>query len=216
MTPQSAVTLTLGDLIEIPGLGTRTIGAIDQARPGRYQVRLVKKFEPSVTIDVLVNPSNSEPPTERRLHSRNPVDIREDLTASLDLALGDDPSPYERSSAETLVASITDHQGLPNVLRKVLEAFGPAVYGTVLRFHIEAQTSLSGAAEVMSSKRQLAMRGLTYANLGWPLEVLRGAYAAETAPVDPDLEARLKNAVDSWRRDHAHATVDTAGEPSRT
>jgi hypothetical protein len=54
MEHRSALTLKAGDLITVPGLGTKTIGAINQVRHDRYQLRLDEKFVESVTADIVI------------------------------------------------------------------------------------------------------------------------------------------------------------------
>lgn len=62
MEHRSALTLKPGDLIDIPGLGTKTIGAVHQIRHDRYQIRLDEKFVESVKIDVVVNDGEPRSP----------------------------------------------------------------------------------------------------------------------------------------------------------
>jgi len=49
----STVTLALHDLLAIPAVGEKIIGAITQIRPERFVLRLEEKFEPSIDIDVV-------------------------------------------------------------------------------------------------------------------------------------------------------------------
>ena len=223
MEHRSALTLKPGDLLDIPGIGTRVVGAINEARPGRYMVRLEAKFEPAITIDVVISPLNREPAkavstqAEQRLNSRDPSRIREDLSASLWLALSTrDQSRGLRMSAEAIVDSIVDHRDGQDALRKVAEVFGPVVYGTVLRFHIEAGTSLGILADALSRRSQLAKLGLTVGDLGWPGEALDDAFTEDDAPTNPTLEASLADAVSCWKRSHAEPATDTAGDSSLT
>jgi hypothetical protein len=54
MEHRSAVTLKAGDLISIPGLGTKTIGVINQVDHDRYLIRLDEKFAESVDVDIVI------------------------------------------------------------------------------------------------------------------------------------------------------------------
>lgn len=46
------VTLACGDVIEIPGIGAKAIGAVTQIRDDRYQLRLDEKYVESIVVDV--------------------------------------------------------------------------------------------------------------------------------------------------------------------
>lgn len=62
MEHRSALTLKSGDLISIPGLGTKVIGAIHQVSHDRYQIRLDEKFVESVRIEIVVNDGEHRSP----------------------------------------------------------------------------------------------------------------------------------------------------------
>lgn len=64
MEHRSAITLKPFDVISIPGLGTKIIGAIHQTSHYRYQIRLDEKFTESVTVEVDI--SNGEQRTPER------------------------------------------------------------------------------------------------------------------------------------------------------
>lgn len=58
----SALTLKRGDVINIPGLGSKLIGVIDQVSHDRYRIRLDEKFAPSVDVELVVTDGESRSP----------------------------------------------------------------------------------------------------------------------------------------------------------
>lgn len=54
MELRSAITLKPGDLLSIPGIGTKQIRAIDQVRHDRYRIKLDEKFKESVEISIVI------------------------------------------------------------------------------------------------------------------------------------------------------------------
>lgn len=44
-----------GDLFTVPGFGTKQIGSIQKIREGRYQLRLIQKYQHDVVIDVVAS-----------------------------------------------------------------------------------------------------------------------------------------------------------------
>lgn len=130
-------------------------------------------------------------PTARQL-SRDTDHMSEDLAASLRAAGVDD----------TFAAGAFEDNTPHRVLEDVLETFGKPVFGAVLRFHMEAKTSLSGTCEVASTSRSLAILGLTVADLGWPAEILHPVYFRAASPADPAIEEQLRAAVEEWKAAH--------------
>lgn len=65
MEYRSALTLKPFDTIEIPGIGTKQIGAIEQIRENRYRIRLEEKFVESIVIDVLTQSAPEQRTPER-------------------------------------------------------------------------------------------------------------------------------------------------------
>lgn len=65
MEYRSAITLMTGDVISIPGLGEKHIGAIHQSNHDRYQLRLDEKFVESVTVDVFITNGEHRSPERR-------------------------------------------------------------------------------------------------------------------------------------------------------
>jgi hypothetical protein len=62
MEYRSALTLKAGDLITVPGLGTKRIGAINQVSHDRYQLRLDQKFTESVDVDIVITNGEQRSP----------------------------------------------------------------------------------------------------------------------------------------------------------
>lgn len=135
-----------------------------------------------------------------RVFSRNPEHYREDLSASLSAALGPDVSGEDVLSAASIVAAIKTRGDERDALISVL-ALGKEVFGQVLLFHADAQTSLMGPAEVLTDRRSLTGLGLTIADLGWPADVLHPVYLDSAAP-NPEREARMNAAVEAWKAAH--------------
>jgi hypothetical protein len=62
MNYRSAITLKHGDVISVPGIGTKIIGAIDQIRHDRYRLRLEEKFVAAVEVDVVISTGEHRSP----------------------------------------------------------------------------------------------------------------------------------------------------------
>lgn len=211
MEYRSSITLKPGDVLDIPGIGTRLIGTIDQTKHDRYLIRLDAKFKPSVTISVDTAGEHRTPERhEPRIHSRDPEHIREDLAASLVAALGPGGSDADQARATAIVASVNEYRDAQQSLREVLAAFGPAVFGTMALFHFEAQSSLMGHVEALTHPRVLTQMGYTIRDLGWPTDVLHESYLDQAAE-DPARDARLSEAVLAWKAEHGAATVLVEG-----
>lgn len=59
---RSAITLKPHDVLEIPGVGNKVVGAITQIRSGRYRIRLDEQFIESVWIEVAVGRDEDRSP----------------------------------------------------------------------------------------------------------------------------------------------------------
>lgn len=100
---------------------------------------------PTPKTDIVV------PLNEKRIHSQNPADIRDDLRVALASALGVDASINEQRSAAEIVASVQGYRDSQDALRAVLTVFGAKVFGAVLLHLIDGEGSLAGHAESMSA-----------------------------------------------------------------
>ncbi len=138
-----------------------------------------------------------------RFLSRNRDHWFEDLQASLDVALGDRPLS-DSVNALPILFSLSEDVWPGEQLDAILKEFGPAVFGIVIRFHLEARTSLMNASEVLSRGQELAARGVTFRDLRWPASVMHDAYLSHAAPADPALEARLAKAIKRWTARYAN------------
>ncbi|MPV50098.1 hypothetical protein GCG21_08775 [Pseudactinotalea sp. HY160] len=147
----------------------------------------------------------------RRIYSRDPAHLGEDLAASLTVALGLDATPGQRQRVAELVDSVGEYRDSQQVLRDVLAEFGSAVFGIVVRFHQEAKTSLMGQSESLTGS--LPRLGLTIRDLNWPIDVLHPNYSGDAAPPNPALEARLAAAVTAWQADHPEQQEAPTGSP---
>lgn len=63
-----------------------------------------------------------------------------------------------------------------SALQDVKARLGTAVFGQVLLYHLDNQTSLMGQSEVFTSGSSLAELGMTVADLGWPNSALNPQY----------------------------------------
>jgi hypothetical protein len=81
---RSAITLKAGDVMTLPGVGTKLVGAINQLDFDRYQIRLDEKFVESIVVDVRVQ--NGEQRTPERHVSRQ---AHEDRREGVDQAVAD-------------------------------------------------------------------------------------------------------------------------------
>lgn len=89
MEYRSAITLKPFDTIDIPGIGPKQIGAIDQVDHDRYRIRLDEKFVESVVIDVVTQSAPEQRSPERHEGpweiSGDRSDFRAALRAMIDL-----------------------------------------------------------------------------------------------------------------------------------
>lgn len=180
---RSALTLKPGDVITIPGVGTRLIGAVDQIDFDRYRIRLDEKFVESLYVDIRTNGEQRTP--ERhvsrrradRIHSRNPYHFKQDLANSLEFVLGDEYVAHA-SIVQGILELLHEDRGNGEALTAVKTQLGVPAFGKVLLYHLWNKTSLSNDAEVLTSTRSLAQLGITVADLGWPDEALNSVYHA--------------------------------------
>lgn len=140
----------------------------------------------------------------RRLNSHDPAHMRFDMNAALQVALGPDTSNEQREKAQQILDAIPATGEVGNLemheaLEQTLSLLGAAALGTVLRFHMEAGTSMAGPSEITSGTRRMEQMGLTTADLGWPEKILHPFYVDAAAPEDPTLEARLEMAITTWK-----------------
>lgn len=140
-----------------------------------------------------------------RVYSRDPEHYRADLADSFEAALGDWASAEQHEQAGAIMASITDSSTAQQALRDVAATFGAQTFGTVLLFHIEARTSLSGPAEALTFPRSLAHAGWTVADLGWPEDTLKAEYADAARSWDPAELERFRSLVARFRARHESA-----------
>lgn len=151
---------------------------------------------------------------QNRVHSRDPqhhaFDLRLALNAAIEVTGTCDDGAYGR-----VITSITlPEQSPDSMLRSVLHEFDAEIFGLVLRFSIEAETSLRGYSEVLSRSRELReLRGLglELRDLRWPAEVLHAVYADDAAPADTDREAHWAELVEkAWAALHPEEGVSAA------
>jgi hypothetical protein len=133
---------------------------------------------------------------ERNVEARR---MREALSASLDFALGPETDLDALEEAKAIVASLHERRDAQPALQAVLATLGPAVFGDVTRFLLEADTVLSGHAESISTSGYLASSGYTVRDLHWPDSVLHAEFIDQAAPEDPAREARLREAIEAWQ-----------------
>lgn len=112
----------------------------------------------------------------KRIHSKNIEHLQSDLLASLVATL---PTAAQQHRGREIVDNLKEYRDSQQALREVFSAFGASVYGAVLLFHIENETSLAGHAESLSIPTNLAKLGLRVTDLGWPREVLHPKYQEE-------------------------------------
>jgi len=138
-----------------------------------------------------------------RWQSRDADHIREDLRASLTFALGPESTTGEVEIMEWILESVTPESDPYESLVKVLRRFGGGqLFGAVVRFHLEARTSLMPYAENLARPASLAEHGYRVHDLWWPASVLHPAYQGAEAPLDPAFEERFAAAVEAWRQTH--------------
>lgn len=143
----------------------------------------------------------TNPTTERRIHSRDPEHVREDLAAAFAVALGAEAASADLAKAAEIVASVAERNEQPS-LRAALEALGPAVFGTMALFSYEAQTSLMLHFEALTHPSVLQRQGYTVGDLGWPASALKEEFLEHAAPENPERDARMKDAVAAWKALH--------------
>lgn len=125
-----------------------------------------------------------------RRSSMSPAHWREDLSASLDLVT--DPTNTDHATAAAKILGSVAADTHPCVqFEQVLAAFGAKALGAVLRFHLEAETSLEGPATTMIAKESLARLDLTVRDLEWPEAVMHPHYIDQATSTDPVFEAKL-------------------------
>lgn len=141
---------------------------------------------------------------KQRTISRDPEAVLHDLRASLEAALGPEASEDQKAKMQQILeeASAQDagsNNAQHDALGHTLELLGPAVLGVVIRFHLEARTSLSGVSELTTLPRAMEHLGITTEDLQWPEKILHPFYVDSAAPEDPEIEARLTQAVEAWK-----------------
>ncbi|MFF2053758.1 hypothetical protein ACFVU2_19295 [Leifsonia sp. NPDC058194] len=121
-----------------------------------------------------------EPEPEPRWLSRDPQHVREDFREGLEAALiavhGDAVTNDQWVMAAMIIGLVEGFNDIETVFVATLSEFGVAVWSALLLNSIEAKNTLMNQATVMSHPRDLARRGLTVADLGWPNEVLHPRY----------------------------------------
>lgn len=136
-------------------------------------------------------------PTNERVLSRDVSHLREDLTASLAFALGEDRA-VDIPVVESIVADVKDYGDVQEALHCVRILLGTVAFGRVTLFHLAAGTSLRNASEFMTHSRSLEDHGLTVYDLAWPPSQLKDGFL-EHAVEDFELERQLEIAVAAWR-----------------
>lgn len=166
------------------------------------------------------SPPTFEELSDYRANTKVPQHLYNDQVAALTVALGPDSELSDVMSkihevaavARNAVASKTagGYWSLNNSahasLEATLRAFGPATLGIVLRFHIEARTSLSGPSEITVATKRLGDLGLTRADLRWPQSIWNH-YSEDAAPEDPELDARIAAGIDAWKTALLNKTI---------
>lgn len=149
--------------------------------------------------------------TIKRIHSRDPEHLREDLAAALKVARAPELSrttPADRHLADAIIADLAD-TGAQGALRQVARQLGARILGIVMLFSMEAETSLSGDAEVMSTQDALASMGLELVDLGWPEEVLHPRYQGQGRAWTTREQAAFNAAVAAYREAHLDRQLRT-------
>lgn len=129
-------------------------------------------------------------PAQERIYSQEVAHLREDLAAALQAGL--DENDQHVVDVISLVHRIHHPRDTQTVLREVLDELGPVVFGAIVLFSIEAQTSLSGDCEVLSRQSVLHKHGLTFSDLRQPADTLHEEYIDEAALDTPDEMARIE------------------------
>lgn len=120
--------------------------------------------------------------------SKDPVELRADLRAALDFALGDSPSEGQKILAEVAVETLESYDDSYEALELVLSSLGPEIFGRVLLYVVKEQTSLRGFAESTLYFRNLSALGVTMRDLGWPDSELQWPWKDE-ALIEDGIEA---------------------------
>lgn len=149
-------------------------------------------------------PLPGQPAPGPRATSIDPAHMRKDLSVSLHAAFRAKLSEADNLAAHEIIQSIVLPQDAAAALRDVNEHFGPKVFGSVVRFHQEAQTSLSRASAELTTGYGLQSLDLELRDLEWPDFAMRDGYGfvASAAPMTDDMKAderRFRSGVRYWR-----------------
>lgn len=125
--------------------------------------------------------------------SKDPVELRADLRAALDFALGDSPSEGQKILADVAVESLESYDDSYTAIELVLSSLGAEVFGRVLLHAIREQTALVGFAESTLYFRNLSALGITMRDLNWPDSELQWPWKDE-ALIEDGIE--ILSAVD--------------------
>lgn len=159
--------------------------------------------------------------TTRRIHSTQTEHLREDLAAALHLVMNLSRAAQEHFvEAATIVTNLYHPQDKrakklaswlspQDALRRVREVFGRKAFGVVALFSIEAQTSLAGDCEVLTSSQGLAWMNMTTRDLGWPQDRLPPAYGNDGQYWSEYERITFQVAVENWKQAHPDPTMRT-------
>lgn len=141
---------------------------------------------------------------KQRTISRDPEAVLHDLRASLEAALGPEATEDQKAKMQQILEEASAQDAGSNTaqhdaLGHTASLLGPAVLGVVVRFHLEARTSLSGVSELTTTPRGMECLGIATEDLRWPKKILHPFYVDSAAPEDPEIEARLAQAVETWK-----------------
>lgn len=123
-------------------------------------------------------------PAVLRIHSKDINHLTEDLDAALRFALGDE-YVAKATTITLLTKNFTSYRDSQTVLRDIKHRLGAAVFGKVLLYSMENQTSLSGHAASISSIGALVQLGMTVADLEWPNDSLHPLYRTQESRTLP-------------------------------
>ena len=148
--------------------------------------------------------------SDRRIYSRDRHDIEDDLRASLEFVR--DEGLIDEFGVRAVIRMFISHcnkepQHLPHAqtVLRILSEENLLAFGLACRFHLEAQTSVTGDVEVVLIT-EMKRRVLTVGDLGWPNSILDG-YDPNAVPEDPALDARLESAIRRWREAYDPASL---------
>lgn len=159
--------------------------------------------------------------TTRRIHSTQTEHLREDLAAALHLVMSLNHAAQEHLvEAASIVTNLYHPQDKhteklaswltpQNALRRVREVFGQKAFGVVALFSMEAQTSLAGDCEVLTSNQGLAWMNMTVRDLGWPQNKLHPAYGNDGHRWSEHELNTFQVAVKNWKQAHPDVTMRT-------